>query len=391
MSIDQIMLKDKQIRRVQTLQDSIDKNHAEADRLGRILDEEELLDDDVFGQDPLPEHPDIENIAVYTSKLAGYFKRVINDEGHKLKNCRTQISKAISKLLCSELWIVTATPMMNRVSDMLGYLTLFWKPEWLTDLEALDGYELPLSPERQFTTRSIEDWEKKAVNYVKKYDGWPMFLFNPHSFATLVNKGAIARGTTAQVVLTQILGRLQLRWSMASRIHLDGDAWYQPGAAVPIYRIAGVEVWPSTWEKVEYGKVFSNYSKHLAMGGSAAPGAPSTMPIISEAGTRDMAVHRLLCLATFDLKLCTLMIRQVLGGVQQVQEWKDEVDDKGFSTYFDWTKPTPVTPIYTDRIGVCGWLAAESVKLRYACKHILWSLYGDEAGQFKGKTIFYIN
>jgi hypothetical protein len=32
--------------------------------------------------------------------------------------------------------------MMNRVSDLLGYLNIFWRPNWIDDLDALDDYQL---------------------------------------------------------------------------------------------------------------------------------------------------------------------------------------------------------------------------------------------------------
>ncbi|EXJ83695.1 hypothetical protein A1O1_07319 [Capronia coronata CBS 617.96] len=80
---------------------------------------------------------------VMASRFAHLFHRVVCDEGHKLKNPRTKNMAAVETLYALRVWIVTATPMINRVADLLGYLWLFWTPSWLDDLEELDDYTLP--------------------------------------------------------------------------------------------------------------------------------------------------------------------------------------------------------------------------------------------------------
>ena len=48
-------------------------------------------------------------------------------------------------------------------------------------------------------------------------------------------------------------------------------------------------------------------------------------------------------------------------------------------------------PNYIKRTEVCLYLAGESVKIRYAAHYILWSIYSDENGRYKGKVVFYVN
>jgi hypothetical protein len=44
--------------------------------------------------------------------------------------------------ICRELWMITATSMINKTTDLAGFLRLFWNPDWeLADLEnAADIY-----------------------------------------------------------------------------------------------------------------------------------------------------------------------------------------------------------------------------------------------------------
>jgi SNF2-related domain len=49
----------------------------------------------------------------YSTILAGYFHRVVLDEGHKVKNAQTLASNIVMLLKVLYKWILTATPMMN--------------------------------------------------------------------------------------------------------------------------------------------------------------------------------------------------------------------------------------------------------------------------------------
>ncbi|KIW77624.1 hypothetical protein Z517_10070 [Fonsecaea pedrosoi CBS 271.37] len=65
-----------------------------------------------------------DDCTVYTSLFAGLFYRVVYDEAHKVKNPKTMNAIAIEKLYAPKKWFITATPIVNRVSDLLGYLYL---------------------------------------------------------------------------------------------------------------------------------------------------------------------------------------------------------------------------------------------------------------------------
>lgn len=326
---------------------------------------------------------------VYTSLFAGLFQRVICDEGHKLKNCRTKNSIAIDKLYCPNRWIVTATPMINRVTDMLGYLYLLWNPAWSKDLDSLDGWDHPGNNESLYSFDTKKEFLELCPNYCEKYHNLPLFVLDPRAFATMINSGKMENTSTASRVLRAVISILQLRWTMASEIALDDQAKYQPGVDVPIYHISGVELRQSKYEAAEYKKIWRIFSPYLTKGGANAK--PSKKPGIEATGLRDMAVHRHIALATFDLRLNTLMVRKGQHSAAQAKAWSDTTNDHGFTDYFLLTRPIPSMPNYLDRLSVCAYLVGESVKLRYACTHIQNALYGDESGRFKGKVVFFVN
>lgn len=51
--------------------------------------------------------------------------RLILDEGHLIKNRRSNTHKSICKLQSKIKWCVTATPVMNNISDLYGLMKLF--------------------------------------------------------------------------------------------------------------------------------------------------------------------------------------------------------------------------------------------------------------------------
>ncbi|KAK5230126.1 hypothetical protein LTR72_001661 [Exophiala xenobiotica] len=78
----------------------------------------------------------------HTSKFAGLFHRVIADEGHKLKNCRTLKATAVDKLYCPK------------------------------NLEELDGYTLPTNPFGIYDPETVNDWGENAPEYVDNARFW---------------------------------------------------------------------------------------------------------------------------------------------------------------------------------------------------------------------------
>lgn len=103
-----------------------------------------------------------------------------------MKNAQTIIAHLISLLICPYRWILTATPMLNRAIDFLGYLNMLW-----SDFMALDPEEDPPSNLERYTEDVVPettlaylpggpaDWKKWEL---------PLWRLNPFSFRRLVNE-----------------------------------------------------------------------------------------------------------------------------------------------------------------------------------------------------------
>jgi hypothetical protein len=195
---------------------------------------------------------------------------------------------------------------------------------------------------------------------------------------------SLEKAKVAAMVLRAMLTRLQLKWTMASIIKVDDNHSYKPGVDVPMYHISGVELRQSRYEAAQYKKIWDIFSPYLNRAGDGT-GKPSNKPSIVTAGSTDMALHRSMSISAFDMQFHTLLLRMVQHGASEAALWLD-ADDHGFSDYFAATRPTLTLPNYLDRVSVCAYIASESVKIRYAAKHVSWALYGDEHGNYKGKV-----
>ena len=78
----------------------------------------------------------IDTTVEYTTPLAGRFGRVWADEGHRVKNVKMIVHKFLEVLKADHYFFLTATLMLNVPKDLLGYLSLVWRPEYATDDES---------------------------------------------------------------------------------------------------------------------------------------------------------------------------------------------------------------------------------------------------------------
>jgi hypothetical protein len=88
----------------------------------------------------------------------------------------------------------------------------------------------------------------------------------------------------------------------------------------------------------QYDKIWSSKSQFLGRGGGTAAVA-GKKPAVESAGKRDMAVHRLLSLGSFDICLISLIADKRTHGAVQAQEWADTTHDHKFRAYFYATRP----------------------------------------------------
>jgi hypothetical protein len=112
-------------------------------------------------------------------------------------------------------------------------------------------------------------------------------------------------------------------------------------------------------------------------------------PATNKQSLRNQMVHRALSLATFDLRLITLLRRAQKTLAQDVQAWYHRYHDDGASLYFHYTRPDPSFPPFGDRWSVCAYLVGASPKMRYLCGILYDALYG-EAGD-RGMVLIFVN
>ncbi|KAL4798953.1 P-loop containing nucleoside triphosphate hydrolase protein [Aspergillus venezuelensis] len=67
---------------------------------------------------------------MWKSRLSGFFDRVICDEGHAIKRISSLRHQSVDALRCAHLWILSATPILNKALDLCGLLGAMYDPAW---------------------------------------------------------------------------------------------------------------------------------------------------------------------------------------------------------------------------------------------------------------------
>jgi hypothetical protein len=308
-------------------------------------------------------------------------------------------------------WILTATPMINRISDYMGYLLIFWRDAWDYSLH---GNDLARSYEPSF-------WAEVPSSYQYWINDTPLFVLNPYNFARLANRGELV-GFLARNVLQAILRCIQLRRTKATPIIIDGRT-VRIADSIPHYEIVTVELRMSIAQQRVYDGMYRFYANQLAKqrgvddGNEGAddqpkrsvvqapPGdrppvqAPPPTPVITELGIRNNGMHRRLCLMTFDAHLeifCTRSRGHSMA--KDIEGLFSTCEDSGMSNFFALACPElgMLPPI--DRFSFGDWMGLQSPKLQYICLYLHDLLfahpYVTEGGVFitaaesKGETNF---
>ena len=193
---------------------------------------------------------EIDETKVWTSLFRHCFRRIICDEGHKLKNSRTKNHRAVFKVFAPSVWILTATPMLNSAVDILGYLNLFWRDEW--DFGEDTDPDVPLEDiySGPFRSRFRDENPDYGTSFEPGFQHLDLYVLHPKHFATLNNRGRLT-GLVAFDVLRSILTLLQLRLSVAHQLDVNGRN-IRLGDQIPIYRITTVELKMNRWEESKY-------------------------------------------------------------------------------------------------------------------------------------------
>jgi SNF2-related domain len=170
----------------------------------------------------------------------GRFARVICDEGHRIKGRKTDVWAAVSGLQAKFNWILTATPLVNRVTDYLGYLALFFKPEWAQSGNDLDD-DNPSQMYRDFL----------ALPLVEQTVENGLHLLDPELFTHNLVLGDMPM-ERAQHVLPALSRVMQLQRTMASPVDVGGGKTQRIGDTIPPFVVETVELALSNEAQAEY-------------------------------------------------------------------------------------------------------------------------------------------
>ena len=308
----------------------------------------------------------------YINQVAGRFSMAICDEAHYLKNSGTLVHKSVESAQLHSRWFVTATPMLNKVLDLHGFLSLIWRPQWelqLDDRVEEEGviYSDDFDPTPFFDTDDNVD-NIHSLWYAYK-QGLRLYVLNPKVFLRQSANGHFS-AAIARTILPCILKLLQLRRTMATRIDLGDGVAIRPGETIPHYCIKTVELDFDPEQLNKYNSIYDKLRFRLHGGGQGAAGRQGTEGP-TEVGRISMATHRRLCHATFNLGLETMFENTRHGfRAADIDKWVHRDKDRGMTRYFDKTRHGPEYQTPRDRVTFGHYLTYWSPKLQYVCKYI---------------------
>lgn len=266
-------------------------------------------------------------------------------------------------------WILSATPMINRASDYLGYLSMFFEEAW--------GQEV--SKYALVESYFPESWATIPESYSFWLHDIPLSVLDPKTFARLVNRDLL-EGHVAQTVLHSIYRVLQLRRTKATKIEVLGETT-RIGDSIPPYEICTVELRMNAYQASVYNPIYESYIHELSQkddrqSPKGKQGSSKSAATIHAKGRRHQGVHRRLCLATLDPNLETFCNRTYDRNLaSHIHEYSSQFEDDGLTVYFSMVSPEPGMPHYTHRQSLAAYLCMKSPKFQYLCGYLYRNLF----------------
>ncbi|OBT52965.1 hypothetical protein VE04_08781 [Pseudogymnoascus sp. 24MN13] len=303
-----------------------------------------------------------EQLSVLVSKTPGLFGVVIADESHKLKNARTRTHQAVAKVMPQQLVLITATPTINRTSDLYGTLSLMWnnlRPTIIDDqdidLEEEEGEPIEQYEEASNEVQESVESKTTPINLVPII-GRARFL-NPWGFRKIVHAEGQLSTSTAAKVLPIILHTIQLRRIKGEKMTANGEE-VTIGGDIPPYEVITMELEMGHAE----AKRYTGTLKALLSKGER----PSTKRGLKGFGKKlDIRTHRHLCHVTVHPGLDNLLKAKNVSAAK-IGNW-NERSDYGYATFHRLAALDPTTPAYRERVGATSSIVSPSVKLQALC------------------------
>jgi hypothetical protein len=321
-------------------------------------------DEDRDSDDDEPEL-DEESLKTMISKLPGAFKIIIADEAHKLKSIRTRTHQAVHLARATNILLISATPTINKPSDLFGSISLIWETlrPGLIAASAPENdslQEIELSEYEEAMVKYEEDYKLTAVNLacITQF----LTFLNPMRFRSIGNREKSMSTQTGSKLLPIILSIIQLRRFKGMEMDL-GDSIITIGGDIPQYKVTTVEL---EADKAEMDKYLPSHLR-IATGLHKTPaGFITTKTSMAMAeGKISMTAHRLLCHLTLHPALGNLTTKKMRSAkVLNLHEAKDY----GYGIFHRMISNGPSHPIYRDRVSAALFISNESVKLQYMAR-----------------------
>ncbi|KAI9674034.1 MAG: hypothetical protein M1829_003877 [Trizodia sp. TS-e1964] len=278
---------------------------------------------------------------------APYIYRVICDEGHKVKNPHTASHDSIKSLSCERRWFLTATPLINKVTDILGYLSILFQPEWRRDQTADDS--------------AISHYQKAAA-----FDPIEdkLHLLDPTLFKKLIKKGTLSR-YNASKSLPRIFEMIQLRRTVATRMVIPPDNVCYVGGEIPQYHVETIELCHEPSEREKFCDFYADLEPYLVHRGR--PQREKS----DEAQKFDESIRRRLCHLSTSILLEKLVQAVKENQSSNVEQWRSK-PQHGLLWFLSNVKehsdaPLPITALPLKKT-LALYMAGGSPKLRYLAK-----------------------
>ncbi|KAF7917809.1 hypothetical protein EAE99_009185 [Botrytis elliptica] len=316
-------------------------------------------------------HPD--NSFEIFSQVENLFHRIFLDEGHAAKNSKTHIHQAVLMVNAYCHWMVSATPMMNKIDDLHGILNLLWRGEWALN----SSYDEVASYEDDFDASTMLDRDSPSYNDVLRLRLWTL---DPLVFKRICAK--TFDGDRTRLVLRAILGKIQLRRTMLTEIEVEGEPTVKIRDQIPPLTTRVVELDPDEDFESWYDDFYqSNIDKLIGakkqkkekQGKRLEDGQGSKTA--ADEGAMNLKIHRNLCHGTFTPLLSILMEKLEKSSVEQVNEWFTFKNDKGASFFHRMTRHNYFDPLPMTRLPLAFYMAAMCPKIKwiggYLAEHTL--------------------
>ncbi|OBT52966.1 hypothetical protein VE04_08782 [Pseudogymnoascus sp. 24MN13] len=296
------------------------------------------------------------------TKTKGIFGVIIADESHILKSVQTRTHQAIAQAGAKNLLLMTATPTLNRSSDLVGTLSLIWNnmsKDLCKDETILPRNQTqPTMQEYSEASAKVMGSKMNRVN-LEELKRRVKFL-NPDTFRHMVVSGKQLSTSIAVSVLPIILDTIQLRRVKGEQIEIAGKA-VTIGYNIPMYKVITVELEMGLYEARRYSDIY-----YKAM--TASTSRASAVDVGGDRdkhGNVDLSMHRRLSQATLHIGLDRLQYMKDVSRAR-LDHWLDQAD-YGFAAFHRMTRMKPTEPPHRERVGATLFMVNDSVKLRWLC------------------------